>query len=84
VDLYILILEKVVLSRTEEIPVNKKGIYCSEAGETTFLDISREIRQEDKSLDVFETDTVKCLSFQDRTQILGLDEAAVELAFASK
>jgi hypothetical protein len=43
VDLYLHILEKIAVSKPTEIPVNRKGIYCSEAGETTFFDNSREI-----------------------------------------
>ncbi|KAF7175466.1 hypothetical protein CNMCM7691_008567 [Aspergillus felis] len=83
VDLYLLILEKVVVSKTTEIPANKRGIYCSEAGETTFLDISREIGKEGKALGVFETDEVRSLSLQEGAEAIGFNEAVVELAFAS-
>ncbi|GIK05576.1 hypothetical protein Aspvir_009689 [Aspergillus viridinutans] len=83
VDLYLLILEKIVVSKTTEIPVNRNGIYCSETGETTFLDISREIGKEGKALGVFETDEVRSLSLQDAAEAIGFNEAVVELAFAS-
>ncbi|KAF7154892.1 hypothetical protein CNMCM5623_003150 [Aspergillus felis] len=83
VDLYLLILEKVVVSKRTEIPANKRGIYCSEAGETTFLDISREIGKEGKALGVFETDEVRSLSLQEGAEAIGFNEAVVELAFAS-
>jgi hypothetical protein len=67
VELYLLILEKGVLLKTE-IPIkaiNKMGIYCSEVGETTFLDISWEIGKEGMTLSVFKTDKVECLSLKD-------------------
>jgi nucleoside-diphosphate-sugar epimerase len=65
VNLYLLILEKIVGSKTTDIPANRKGIYCSEAGETTFLDISKEIGKEEKALGVFETDEVRSLLLQE-------------------
>lgn len=84
VDLYLLILEKIVLSKAEGISVNKKGIYCSEAGENTFLDISKEIGKAGKALGVFETDEVIRLPLPEATKAFGFDDAVVELAFASK
>ncbi|GIJ88497.1 hypothetical protein Asppvi_007421 [Aspergillus pseudoviridinutans] len=83
VDLYLLILEKIVLSKAEGIPVNRKGIYCSEAGENTFLDISREIGKAGKALGVFKADEVMSMSLPEATKAIGFDEAVVELAFAS-
>jgi nucleoside-diphosphate-sugar epimerase len=84
VNLYLLILEKIVGSKTTDIPANRKGIYCSEAGETTFLDISKEIGKKGKALGVFETDEVRSLSLQEGAEAIGFQEAVVELAFASK
>jgi nucleoside-diphosphate-sugar epimerase len=84
VNLYLLILEKIVGSKTTDIPANRKGIYCSEAGETTFLDISKEIGKEEKALGVFETDEVRSLLLQEGAEAIGFHEAVVELAFASQ
>jgi nucleoside-diphosphate-sugar epimerase len=84
VDLYLLILEKILLSKAEGISVNRKGIYCSEAGENTFLDISKEIGKAGKSMGVFETDEVKRMSLPEASKAIGFDETIVELAFVSK
>ena len=84
VDLYLLVLEKGVILKVEGIAANQKGIYCSETGENTFLDISKEIGKAGKDLGVFETDEVKGVSLEEGSKITGFDKAMLEAAFASK
>jgi nucleoside-diphosphate-sugar epimerase len=81
--LYELILSKVIGG--EQVPSGEKGIFFSETGRHSWVDVSREIAKAGVEVGALSTDEVKIISLKEAADLWNSgNEFVCELGFASK
>jgi nucleoside-diphosphate-sugar epimerase len=82
--LYELLLAK-VLNGDQDVPSGKKGIFFSETGDYTWLQLAEGLAKAMKKQGLIETDEPKHLALKEAADLwAGGNESYVELGFASK